>query len=63
MDQQRIFVIVLNSVSVFFRLLLTGFKISASRSEERNNRAFGKRKTRVLISKEDEMFISNNNLP
>ena len=40
MEQPRIFAIVLNSTCVFLflRFLLTGFKISACRAEERNNR-------------------------
>ena len=45
MDQRRIFVIAVNSASVFFfRFLLIGSKISACRSEESNNRATGKGK-------------------
>ena len=46
MEQLRIFVIVLNSASVFFfsRFLLTGFKIGTCRSEEYNNCAKGKGK-------------------
>ena len=41
----------------FLRFLLTGFKISACRSEEHNNRAKGKGETGILFSKVDEMFI------
>ena len=36
MDQLQIFVIVLNSASILLRFLLTRFKISACRLEERN---------------------------
>ena len=43
MEQLRIFAIVLNQ-QVFLRFLLTGFKISAYRSEEHNNSAKGKGK-------------------
>ena len=51
MDQLRTFAIVLNSASVFFlHFHLTGFKISACREEERNNRATGKEKTKVIFS-------------
>ena len=35
---------------VFSRFLLTGFKISAGRSEEHNNRITGKEKASVLFS-------------
>ena len=44
MEQLRIFIIVLSSASGFLRFLLTGFKICACRSEERNNRETGKGK-------------------
>ena len=43
-DQLWIIVIVLNSASLFFCFVLTGFKISACSSEEPNKRAKGKRK-------------------
>ena len=52
-------VTVLNSASIFIlRFLLTDFEISSCRSEERDSRAMGKEKTRVLLSQVDEMFIS-----
>ena len=50
MYQRQIFVIVLNSATVFFAFSLIGIKNSASRSEECNNRATGQEKTRLLFS-------------
>ena len=44
MGQLWIFVIVLNSASAFFRLVLTAFKISTCRLKEGNNRATGEGK-------------------
>ena len=45
MNQLCLIAIVLNLASVFlFAFFLTGFKISAFRSEERNNSAKGKEK-------------------
>ena len=44
MEQLLILVIVLNSASGFLRLLLTGSKVSACKSEKRNNRVTGKGK-------------------
>ena len=49
MDELRIFVIFLNSAIGFLRFLLTEFKISACRSEERYKRATGKEKTKVVF--------------
>ena len=51
MGQLGIFVIVLNSASVYFCVfLLTDCKIGACRSEEHNKKGTGQEKTRVLFS-------------
>ena len=49
MHQLRIFNIVLNSAKGFLCFLLTGFKISACRLEQRNNRATGKAEQRYYF--------------
>ena len=49
MKQLRLCVIVLNFAIGFLRSFLTDFKISTGSSEERNNRAKGKEKTKVLF--------------
>ena len=59
MDQLQIFVIVLNSASILLRFLLTRFKISACRLEERN-------KDKILMKDKnkfckDKMLVSKGN--
>ena len=59
MDQLLIFVIILNSASDFSCFLLTGFKISVCRSEERNNRGMSKKRVRKFGK--DEMLVFKGN--